>query len=77
MNRVLQQNATQTPDPLAVTKYTYYPSGLIETMTDPRNSTDNYSYMYDLMGRKRWVTYPEDSNGNHSRSALPTIRLDD
>jgi RHS repeat-associated protein len=65
MNRVLQQNVTQTPDPLAVTKYTYYPSGLLNTMTDPHNSTDSYTYTYDLMGRKSWVTYPADSNGNH------------
>ena len=36
MNRVLQQNVTQTPGPLAVTKYTYYPSGLLNTMTDPQ-----------------------------------------
>ena len=52
MNRVLQQNVTQTPGPLAVTKYTYYPSGLLNTMTDPHNSTDSYIYVYDLMGRK-------------------------
>ena len=52
MNRVLQQNVTQTPGPLAVTKYTYYPSGLLNTMTDPHNSTDSYTYTYDLMGRK-------------------------
>ena len=60
MNRVLQQNVTQTPDPLAVTKYTYYPSGLLNTMTDPRNSTDSYTYVYDLMGRKTEVTYPAE-----------------
>ena len=66
MNRVLQQNVTQTPGPLAVTKYTYYPSGLINTMTDPHNSTDNYVYTYDLTGRKSWVTFPANSNGNHS-----------
>ena len=65
MNRVLQQNVTQTPGPLAVTKYTYYPSGLVNTMTDPRNSTDSYIYVYDLMGRKLNATYPADSNGNH------------
>src|SRR6266550_5258707 len=65
MNRVLQQNVTQTPGPLAVTKYTYYPSGLLNTMTDPGNSTDSYTYDYDLMGRKRSLTYPADSNGNH------------
>src|SRR5262249_46150085 len=65
MNRVLQQNVTQTPGPLAVTKYSYYPSGLVNTMTDPRNSTDSYTYVYDLMGRKLNVTYPANSNGNH------------
>jgi hypothetical protein len=43
MNRVLQQNVTQTPDPLAVTKH-YCPSGLLNTMTDPRNSTDSYTH---------------------------------
>ena len=66
MNRVLQQNVTQTPGPLAVTKYTYYPSGLLNTMTDPNNSTDDYIYTYDLTGRKSCVTFPADSNGNHS-----------
>jgi YD repeat-containing protein len=65
MNRVLQQNVTQTPDPLAVTKYTYYPSGLLNTITDPRNSTDSYTYVYDLTGRKQNVTYPANLNGNH------------
>jgi RHS repeat-associated protein len=65
MNRVLQQNVTQAVDPVAVTKYTYYPSGLRNTMTDPHNSTDSYTYTYDLMGRKTWVTYPADLTGNH------------
>jgi RHS repeat-associated protein len=65
MNRVLQQNVTQTPGPLAVTKYTYYPSGLLNTMTDPHNSTDSYTYVYDSMGRKQSVTYPADVIGNH------------
>ena len=66
MNRVLQQNVTQTPGPLAVTKYTYYPSGLLNTMTDPFNSTDSYVYTYDLTGRKSWVIFPAGSNGVHS-----------
>jgi RHS repeat-associated protein len=61
MNRVLQQTAIQTPDPVAVTNYTYTPAGLLETMQDPRGNT--YSHIYDSMGRKRWVIYPEDSNG--------------
>ena len=72
MNRVLQQNATQTPTALAVTKFVYYttadgtnaPVGLLKTMQDPHLSSgsDNYTYTYDLMGRKSWVTYPLDSN---------------
>jgi len=72
MNRVLQQNVTQTPDPTAITKFTYYrpgegPVGLLHTMQDPRlvatNSTEKYTYIYDLMGRKQWVAYPLDSGG--------------
>ena len=62
MNRVTQQTVTQAPNAAAVTKYTYYPSGLVNTMTDPRNSTDSYTYTYDLMGRKQWITYPLDSS---------------
>ena len=62
MNRVTQQTVTQAPNAAAVTKYTYYPSGLVNTMTDPRNSTDPYTYTYDLMGRKQWITYPLDSS---------------
>jgi RHS repeat-associated protein len=76
MNRVLQQNVTQTPDPTAVTKYTYYrsgegPVGLLHTMQDPclvaTDSTEKYEYTYDLMGRKAWVFYPKDSY-NQNRS---------
>jgi RHS repeat-associated protein len=67
MNRLLQQTATQTPDPSAVTKYTYYPSGLLHTMKDPRlvaiGSSYSYSYVYDYMGRKTSLTYPPDSGG--------------
>ena len=64
MNRVLQQNVTQAPTGLAITKFTYYPSGLLNTMQDPHLSsgTDNYTYAYDLMGRKQSVTYPLDSS---------------
>ena len=62
MNRVTQQTVTQAPNAAAVTKYTYYPSGLVNTITDPRNSTDSYSYIYDLMGRKQSITYPLDSS---------------
>jgi RHS repeat-associated protein len=67
MNRVLQQNVTQTPTGLAITKFTYYPSGLLNTMQDPHLSsgTDNYTYWYDLMGRKTTVNYPLDSGGVH------------
>jgi RHS repeat-associated protein len=68
MNRLLQQTVKQTPDPDAVTKYTYYQSGLLNTMQDPHlvatNSPDSYIYIYDLMGRKTQVTYPTDSLGN-------------
>jgi YD repeat-containing protein len=67
MNRVLQQNVTQAPTGSAITKFTYYPSGLLSTMQDPHLSSgsDNYTYAYDLMGRKQRVTYPLDSNNVH------------
>src|SRR6266496_3587723 len=62
MNRLLQQTATQTPEPNAVTKYTYTQAGLLATMQDPRlvaaNSSENYGYLYDSTGRKTWATYP-------------------
>ena len=73
INRVTQQTATQTPDPNAVTKYTYFttadgpsaPVGLLKTMKDPRlvqlNNGEVYTYEYDLMGRKKKITYPKDS----------------
>jgi RHS repeat-associated protein len=65
MNRLLQQTIKQTPDPDAVTKYTYYTSGLLASMQDPRlvanSSIYKYSYAYDQMGRKTGVTYPPDS----------------
>src|SRR5207237_3346357 len=64
MNRLLQQTVQQTPSPNAVTRYTYYTSGLLHTMQDPHlyGSNDNYTYVYDLMGRKTSVTYPLDSS---------------
>jgi RHS repeat-associated protein len=69
MNRVTQQTVTQTPEPAAVTLYTYYTSGLLQTMQDPHlvgiHSTDTYSYTYDAVGRKQSVTYPADSGGFH------------
>jgi RHS repeat-associated protein len=65
VNRLLQQTIKQTPDPDAVTKYTYYTSGLRHSMQDPRlvatNSSYFYTYSYDLMGRKTGLNYPPDS----------------
>jgi RHS repeat-associated protein len=73
INRLLQQTVTQAPNPNAVTKYTYYTSGLLHTMQDPHlvtiNSNDTYNYHYDLMGRKDSLTYPHDSNNNQSTEA--------
>ena len=77
MNRVTQQTATQTPDPAAVTKYTYYtpsdgasaPVGLLHTMQAPHlvalNNGEAYTYTYDNMGRKTILRYPADSGGYH------------
>ncbi len=71
MNRLLQSTVKQTPDPDAVTKYTYYTSGLLATMKDPRlvaiNSSETYTYQYDSMGRKLSLTYPRPTP-----SATPT-----
>ena len=67
MNRVTQQTATQSPEPEAVTKYTYYapgegPVGLLNTMKDPHlTGTNYYKWQYDTMGRKTKLTYPPDS----------------
>ena len=68
MNRLLQQTVKQTPDPDAVTRFTYYTaaetgSGLLKTMQDPRSVAANtpsivYSYVYDSMGRKTSAVYP-------------------
>jgi RHS repeat-associated protein len=67
VNRVLQQTATQTPEPPAVTKYTYDAQGLHMTMQDPRlvqiGSNYVYDFEYDQMGRAKSVTYPPDSAG--------------
>jgi RHS repeat-associated protein len=70
MNRLLQQTVKQTPDPDAVTKYTYYrsaPFGLLQTMQDPAlvagNTSYSYSCTYDGMGRKRSLTYPPATTG--------------
>ena len=67
MNRVTRQRVTQTPEPDAVTNFDYYASGpanLLHTMQDPRlvqlNNAEQYTYEYDLMGRKKKLTYPKD-----------------
>lgn len=69
MNRVLQQTATQTPEPAAVTKYTYTSSGLQMTMQDPHlvaiGSNYVYSYDYDERGRAKILTYPPDFAGSN------------
>jgi RHS repeat-associated protein len=61
MNRMTQQTATNA----GTTKYTYYPSGLLNTMQDPRlvanSSAYKYTYSYDNMGRKTQLQYPPDS----------------
>jgi RHS repeat-associated protein len=71
MNRLLQKTVTESPDPAAVSKYTYYNSGLLHTFQDPHlvatSSTDSYSYVYDFLGRKQSLTYPKASP-----SATPT-----
>ena len=62
MNRLLQSTVKQTPNPDAVTKYTYYTSGLLHTMQDPHlvalGSSAAYTYSYDSMGRKTGLGYP-------------------
>ena len=72
MNRLLQQTATQTPNPNAVTNYTYTQAGLLATMQDPRlvalNSSYTYTYGYDTTGRKTSVTYPPAVNGGQATS---------
>ncbi len=52
----------QDPDPDATTTYGYYDdSGLLKTMEDPRHKV--YTYSYDLMGRKKQLTYPGTGQG--------------
>lgn len=67
-NHLLQQTAPQGPDPAAVTKYTYYPSGLLNTMKDPllvaTGSGYSYACSYDLMGRYTRLDYPAESRAN-------------
>jgi RHS repeat-associated protein len=70
MNRLKQQRVAQTPNPDAVTQYTYYapgengPVGFLHTMKDPHlvGTSEKYEYLYDSMGRKTWVIYPHDSS---------------
>ena len=60
MNRLLQQTATQSPEPNAVTKYSYDPTGgLLQTITDPNGNS--YNYGYDLLNRKTVLQYPDAS----------------
>ena len=80
LNRPLQQTVKQTPDPDAVTKYTYYASGLLQTLQDPHlvaiSSPYTYSYSYDSMGRKTTMTYPPDSSGlQRSEPGTTTSRI--
>jgi len=67
MNHLLQHTVKQTPNPDAVTKYTYAATGLLQTMQDPRlvalGSTYNYAYTYDLMGRTLTASYPPAVSG--------------
>ena len=59
MNRILETRVTQAPTADAITNYTWWPSGLLHTIQDPRGKV--YTYQYDLMGRKTSLTYPPDS----------------
>ncbi|MEY2506450.1 MAG: hypothetical protein QOH01_779 [Verrucomicrobiota bacterium] len=65
MNRPLTQTVTQVPTLDAVTNYTWWPSGQLHTVQDPRGKT--YIYSYDLIGRKLSTVYPADS-ANATRS---------
>lgn len=66
MNRLLQQTVQQAPNPDATTKYTYYASGLLHTMQDPKlgaaGSASAYTYTYDNLGRKTRLDYPPASD---------------
>lgn len=68
VNRLLQRTVQQSPNPAAVTRYIYYPSGLIQFMQDPHlveiGSSYAYGYTYDLIGRVTRTAYPPDSGGN-------------
>jgi RHS repeat-associated protein len=79
-NRVTQQTVTQTPEPDAITQYTYYtpadgasaPMGLLKSMRDPRlvaqSCSDAHGYTYDSMGRKIGMTYPAATCGGAGTS---------
>jgi len=64
MNHVTKMTVGQAPTADAVTNNTYYPSGLLHTMQDPKLNT--YTYAYDLMGRKSSLTYPDSSTDHES-----------
>jgi RHS repeat-associated protein len=74
MNRLLQQTVKQTPDPDAVTKFTYDSTGsdLFYTMQDPRlvavASPEKYTFNFDQMGRQTSTVYPPAVNGGASTS---------
>lgn len=63
MNRLTRQ--TERRDGNAannmVTNWTWYQSGLLHTMTDPRGKV--YTYGYDSMNRKASMAYPLDAAG--------------
>ncbi|HJT82314.1 MAG TPA: RHS repeat-associated core domain-containing protein [Chthoniobacterales bacterium] len=74
MNRVLQQTvqldpANPTSNP-AVSKYTYYPSGLVQTFQDPRlvasYPTSFYTYTYNSVGLLTNLQYPDAGGGPKS-----------
>jgi RHS repeat-associated protein len=70
MNRVTQQTATNTrggANQNIRSSYSYYASGpanLLNTFQDPHlfGGSDQYTFYYDPIGRKRSVTYPLDSS---------------
>jgi RHS repeat-associated protein len=78
MNRVLQRTVQQSPSPDAVSKWSYYPSGLLHTYQDPKlvadNLGDSYTYAYDTTGRFVSKQYPLDASGVHK---IETVTLYD
>ncbi len=73
MNRVTQQTATNTRlngSQNIRSSYSYYPYGpanLLNTFQDPHlfGGSDQYTYSYDGIGRKRSLQYPLNGNGVH------------